>query len=113
MLTIMPHDIGLRGSRMISRNASVSYLVTRALAKGAGELTETGALNVITGKYTGRSPKDKYIVDSPSVHDDIAWGSVNQPLAPERYAAIRERLLRYMEERELFVFDGYAGADPA
>ena len=113
MYTIMPHDIGLRGSRMISRNASVSYLVTRALAKGAGELTETGALNVITGKYTGRSPKDKYIVDSPSVHDDIAWGSVNQPLAPERYAAIRERLLRYMEERELFVFDGYAGADPA
>ena len=113
MHTLMPHDIGLRGSRMICRNASVPYLVARALEKGAGELTETGALNVITGKYTGRSPKDKFIVDSPSVHDDIAWGSVNQPLAPERYTAIRERLLRHLEQRELFVFDGFAGADPA
>lgn len=112
MNTIMPHEIGLHGSRMLCRNASVPYLVARALAKGGGELTETGALNVITGKYTGRSPKDKFIVDSPSVHDDIAWGNVNQPLPPDRYVAIRERLLRYLEQRELFVFDGFAGADP-
>lgn len=112
MHTILPHEIGIRGSRAICRNAPVPYLVIRAVEKGAGELTETGALNIVTGKYTGRSPKDKFIVDSPAVHDDIAWGSVNQPFPPEKYGPLRERILRHLENRELFVFDGYAGADP-
>ena len=54
-------------------------LVEKALARGEGKLNSTGALCVNTGKYTGRSPNDKFIVDSAGVHDEIAWGKVNVP----------------------------------
>ena len=64
------------------------------------------------GKYTGRSPEDKFLVDTPAVHDDIAWGDVNHPISKARYDAIKAKVLAYLQGRELFVNDGYAGADP-
>ena len=64
-------------------NLAPAKLVEEALRKGEGILTDTGALAVTTGKYTGRSPKDKYIVDTTDVHDKIAWGSVNVPMKKE------------------------------
>ena len=74
-------------------------------------LSDTGALVVNTGKYTGRSPDDKYIVDTPAVHDDIAWGSVNRPIEKEKFDLIKSKMLAYLQNRELYVFDGFAGAD--
>ena len=105
-------DLGIAGEGRVYRNLPIPRLVEKALARGEGCLSDTGALAVRTGKYTGRSPKDKFIVDSPRVHDEIAWDEVNVPISRERFQAIRAKILAYLQGRELFVFDGFAGADP-
>lgn len=112
MKQLRPLDLGIAGSGVVHRNLAVPKLVLMAIERGEGVLTETGALNVITGKYTGRSPDDKFLVDTPAVHDDIAWGEVNHPISKARYDAIKAKVLAYLQGRELFVNDGYAGADP-
>lgn len=96
----------------VHRNLPVSTLVEKALVRGEGLLTRTGALRVATGKYTGRSPDDKFIVDTPAVHDRIWWGP-NRPMPPDTYRRLFTRLAAYLQRRELFVFDGFVGADPA
>lgn len=103
--------MGIKASK-VYRNLSPAVLVEHALNKGEGKLTSTGALLVYTGKYTGRSPKDKFIVDSKAVHDDIAWGSVNMPTTRETFQAIKAEMIKYLENKEVYVFDGFAGADP-
>ena len=80
--------------------------------RGEGTLSNTGALVVKTGKYTGRSANDKFIVDTPAVHDEIAWGKVNRPIEKAKYDAIYNKVVAYLQNREIFVFDGFAGADP-
>lgn len=92
-------------------NLTAVQLVERAIARREGELTSTGALSVTTGKFTGRSPKDKYIVLEPESAGHIAWGPVNKELSAEQFERLYRKALSYMEGRELFVFDGYAGAD--
>ncbi len=93
------------------RNLSPAQLIERTLARGEGKLAASGAFIATTGKYTGRSPKDKFVVDEPEVHENIAWGPVNQPFAPERFNALYNRVIEYLNTRETFVFDGFAGAD--
>ncbi len=80
MKTLHPIELGIGGNGAVYRNLTAPQLVERALKNGEGVFRDTGALVVNTGKYTGRSPDDKYIVDAPAVHDDIAWGSVNRPM---------------------------------
>ncbi len=92
-------------------NLSVSQLVETAVKRGEGVLTDKGALNALTGKFTGRSPKDKYVVDEASVHEKINWGPVNQPISPEKFETLYAEVLDYLQEKDLFVFDGFAGAD--
>jgi phosphoenolpyruvate carboxykinase (ATP) len=104
--------LGIKASA-VYRNLEPAVLVEKALARGEGELTSTGALNVLTGKYTGRSPKDKFIVDSDGVHDKIAWGKVNMPVKRKTFNAIKKEMIKYLEGKEVFLFDGFAGADPA
>ena len=60
-------------------DCSPAVLIEKAVDRGEGTLASTGALCVETGQYTGRSPHDRFIVDTPEVHDDIAWGEVNVP----------------------------------
>lgn len=96
----------------VYRNLAPALLVEKALARGEAELTDTGALLVNTGKYTGRSPKDKFIVDTEGVHDKIAWGSVNMPTTRETFNAIKKEIIDYLDGKEVFLFDGFAGADP-
>ncbi|MGN0286850.1 MAG: phosphoenolpyruvate carboxykinase (ATP) [Atopobiaceae bacterium] len=92
-------------------DAAPAVLVEDALARHEGVLTNTGALAVTTGKYTGRSPKDRFIVDTPDVHDKIAWGKVNMPMKDETYQAIKKEVCSYLADKDLFVVRGYAGAD--
>lgn len=95
------------------RNLAVAKLVESALCNGEGHLTSTGALQVTTGKYTGRSPKDKFIVREMGTADHVAWGEVNQAITPEQFDSLYNKTINYMKNRKLFVFDGYAGADLA
>ena len=73
MRTISPIELGIAGNGVAYRNLAPAQLVEAALRRGEGTLSDTGALVVKTGKYTGRSPDDKFIVDTPAVHDEIAW----------------------------------------
>ncbi len=93
-------------------NSPVPKLVETALRRNEGTLTNTGALSVLTGKYTGRSPNDKYFVQSPEYNEEINWGPINQPMSQEQFKKIYEDVLTYLAKNELFVSDGFAGADP-
>jgi phosphoenolpyruvate carboxykinase (ATP) len=77
-----------------------------------GLIAHLGPAVVRTGAYTGRSPKDKFIVYEPSSAENIAWGEQNRSIAPDKFAILHARLLAFLQGRELFVQDCYAGADP-
>ena len=105
-------QLGIRDlNGKIYDNLSPARLVEEALSRKEGILTDTGALAVTTGKYTGRSPKDKFIVDTEDVHDKIAWGNVNVAMPESDYLALRDRIFRYLQSKDLYVFRGFAGAD--
>ena len=106
-------ELSMTGHGEIFHNLSVPQLVTHALLRNEGKLTSTGALDIMTGKYTGRSPKDKFIVDVPSVHDEIEWGEINRPISKEHFRLIKCKMHAYLQNKPLFVFDGYAGAEKA
>ena len=105
-------DLGIFNTAGVYRNLTPAELTEIALMRGEGILSKTGALVIETGKYTGRSPDDKFIVDVPKIHKKIAWGKVNRPISLEKYQAIRSKMVAYLQGRELYVFDGFAGADP-
>lgn len=101
----------LKGNN-IQTQLSVPQLVEKVLNRNEGLLTSTGAVRATTGKYTGRSPKDKYIVEEESVKDKIDWGSVNQPISEESFTKLYNKVLNFLKEKEeVFVFKGFAGAD--
>ena len=105
-------SLGIVNPKAVYRNLCPAVLTEMALARSEGELMDNGALLVKTGKYTGRSAKDKFIVDTPAVHDKIAWGKVNVPIAKEKFDSLKTKLTAYFQNREVFLFDGMAGADP-
>jgi phosphoenolpyruvate carboxykinase (ATP) len=90
----------------------VPALVETILQSKEGVLSSTGALSVRTGKFTGRSPDDKFIVDDDVAHNSVDWGKVNRPISEENFEKIYARMQKHIEGKELFVFDGYVGADP-
>lgn len=98
------------GASCVHANLTAPELVEKAVLRGEGTLTSSGALRVATGKYTGRSPDDKFIVETPAVYSDIAWGS-NKAFSGEQFIQLHNRMKAYMQNREMFVFDGFAGAD--
>ncbi len=103
---------GARTSRPVHANQAAPALVAEALRRNEGRLSVDGALMVETGVHTGRSVQDKFVVDEPSVTDDIWWGKVNQRMPVARFNALKGRVQAYLQGQELFVQDLYAGADP-
>lgn len=92
---------------------SVPQLVEQATSRGEALLTADGAISAETGKYTGRSPKDKFIVEEPSTKDRIDWGSVNTPISEEKFDVLYQKVIDHLRTKDaLFVFKGFAGADP-
>ena len=97
----------------VHRNLSTPQLVEAAIARGEASLASNGALVALTGARTGRSPRDKFIIEDDTTRDTIDWGKVNQPFPPEKFQAILDRVMRHMSERDLYVMDLFAGADTA
>jgi phosphoenolpyruvate carboxykinase (ATP) len=95
----------------LHRNLPPPSLIEAAIHRGEGELSATGALSVKTGKFTGRSPGDRYIVDDDFTHDSVDWGKINHPLSPDKFDRIFNRMKRSLEGKEAFVFDGFVGAE--
>ncbi len=105
-------DQGITGLGSVAYNLVEPALVHAAVARGEGTLGRGGAFLVATGQFTGRSPKDKFVVRSPSVEDSIWWDN-NAPLAPDAFNRLHDDMLAHMKGRDFFVQDLYAGADPA
>ncbi len=103
---------GISNVNTIWWNLPTTALYEHALQRHEGLLAHLGPLVVRTGQYTGRSPNDKYLVREPTTQDNIWWGEVNQAIEPERYDAIKSRLTAYLQGKDLYVQDCYAGADP-
>ncbi len=93
-------------------NAGPAELCEEAIRRGEGRLTAHGALACSTGVYTGRSPKDKFIVQEPSSDEHIWWGSVNRPIGDAQFSAVAREMAAYLRRRDVFVQDAVAGADP-
>src|SRR5438874_2446473 len=93
-------------------NLTAPYLYEYAISRREGELGLGGAFVANTGRHTGRSPRDKYIVNEAGTKDTVWWGPINQPIDPARFDSLQQRMLAYLQGRELFVQDLYAGADP-
>ncbi|MBM7554769.1 phosphoenolpyruvate carboxykinase (ATP) [Thalassobacillus pellis] len=94
------------------KNLSVPQLVEKILFRSEGALTATGAVRATTGTYTGRSPKDKFIVRDEVSEETVDWGPVNQSIEEDVFTNLYHKVLKYLSARdELFVFNGFAGAD--
>jgi len=105
---------GIDAAGRVVWNPTTAELYTDALQRGDGRLAHGGPLVVDTGQHTGRSPKDKFVVDEPGSAGRIWWGQVNQPLSEDRFEALRAKVLAYLALRDpLYVVDAFAGADEA
>lgn len=109
-LTISSENF-LDGARKLSYNLSIVELVEKAISNREGVLSDKGALCVTTGKHTGRSPKDKFIVDTKAVHDQISWTN-NAPCSEATFDGLYAKMKEYAKDHELYITDVYAGADP-
>ncbi|NEP17916.1 MAG: phosphoenolpyruvate carboxykinase (ATP) [Leptolyngbya sp. SIO4C1] len=105
--------LGLENLGQIYRNLPVPVLIEHALFKGEGRLAVNGAIAAETGKYTGRSPQDRFLVEEPSSRDEIDWNQFNRPISQKHFEQLRLRALSYSQGRDLYIFDGYVGADPS
>ncbi len=102
----------LPGVGAVHRNLPVAQLVETSVRQNETRLADNGALVGLTGEKTGRSPKDKFIVREPSSEARIWWGKINQPMPPDNFKRLRAKVAGHFKGKDVFVFDGFAGADP-
>lgn len=93
-------------------NLSPSELTEKTLALGQGRLSENGTLAVDTGEFTGRSPKDRFIVKDDVTADLVDWGAVNQPFSSEKFDSLYDQVIEYLNGKEIYVRDAYACSNP-
>ncbi|TWO31716.1 phosphoenolpyruvate carboxykinase (ATP) [Seonamhaeicola sediminis] len=93
-------------------NLSPEELQRITLEKGMGKETSNGTLAISTGKFTGRSPQDRFLVKDNYTKDKVWWGKVNKPISPEHFDKLERAVLKYLSGKEIFVRDGYVCADP-
>jgi phosphoenolpyruvate carboxykinase (ATP) len=103
---------GVRNIAAAHWNLSVPVLYEYAIHRREGLIGAGGAFVARTGAFTGRTPKDKYIVQEPSSKADIWWGDINRPIDEAVFESMVQRLTAYFQGREVFVQDMYGGADP-
>lgn len=102
--------LGRCHDRKVYKNLRPAALIAEAVKNGEGTLAESGALVVNTGKYTGRSPKDRFIVNQDSVNGLINWGEVNLPIEECVFNNLYEQVVNYLNDKNIYVFEGYVGA---
>jgi phosphoenolpyruvate carboxykinase (ATP) len=108
------HDLGNHGLGNLAKaywNLGPAQLVEKAIERGEGELASNGAFVVRTGQFTGRSPKDKYIVREPGTETTVNWGSVNQPMSEAQFDGLFARMLKFWDGKDAFIQDCFGGAE--
>jgi phosphoenolpyruvate carboxykinase (ATP) len=116
MQSVVTRDLeqqGITNVHSIQWNMPAASLYEEAVRRSEGLIARSGPLVVRTGQYTGRSPKDKFVVRDPHNTDHIWWGPVNQPFDAERFHALHLHMLSYIQNSDVFVQDLFVGADPA
>ena len=96
----------------VHRNLPTDEMVAISVDRKEGVVNSTGSLSVDTGKYTGRSPDDRFIVYDDKTHDTIDWGKINHQFPSGKFEKLFEKMKDFVANKELFVFDGFVGADP-
>jgi phosphoenolpyruvate carboxykinase (ATP) len=104
---------GLRDLRRVFWNLPPAHLYEHALNRAEGHLSSHGALVALTGSHTGRSPNDKFTVRESGTEADIWWGKANRPLDQAQFDRLHARIVDYLAGRDVYVFQGHAGADPS
>lgn len=105
------HGINPTGS--VYWQPTTPLLYTHTLRREGARLAEGGSLVVDTGRHTGRSPKDRFVVREPGSEERIWWGDVNRPIEEESFEGLREKVVAHLGDGDLYVVDAFAGADPA
>ena len=103
-------DLGIKGASA-HWNLSPEELSKIAVKNGQATLTSTGAINVSTGEFTGRSPMDRFIVFDSITENSVWWGDVNLPFNEDKFDALHKKVLEYLSCKDLDVRDSYACAD--
>ena len=103
--------LGLTNIGSVYRNLPVARLTEMSVAREEGYLAPNGALVVHTGKYSGRSPKDKFTVDQSPSNKDIWWGEINQKISTKNWEKIFAKVKKYLQRKDVFIFDGFVGRD--
>ncbi len=112
-LNVSLADQGIATGATLKANLGTPALVEEAIRKGEGLLTKDGALLVDTGKFTGRSVKDKFVVSDATTEDTINWGPINQPMSGEHWATLKADFLAAVkDQQELYVADLFGGSQP-
>ncbi|MFD2717493.1 phosphoenolpyruvate carboxykinase (ATP) [Hymenobacter monticola] len=104
--------LGFNETATVHLNLTPAALVEHALRNGEGHLTDTGALMADTGKFTGRSPKDRFVVKDENTENSVWWGDINIPFAPDKFDQLHQKMVAYLADKELYVREAYAGANP-
>lgn len=105
-------QFGLKDVEAAYWNLNPSELVEECIIRGEGVLTDVGALAIDTGEFTGRSPKDKFVVYDENTKDSVWWGDVNNRFEADKFEILHNRMLAYLGGKEVWVRDAYACADP-
>src|SRR5437764_11858454 len=111
---VSSHGIDLQGFHPHTAywNLPAAQLYEHAVRRNEAVLACEGPLVATTGKHTGRSPNDKFTVKDGTTENEVWWGDVNRPFEIERFDRLLAKVQEHVKGRDLFVFDGYAGADP-
>ncbi|MBF0644218.1 phosphoenolpyruvate carboxykinase [Desulfuromonas acetoxidans] len=102
---------GITNVKSVQRNLCTPALYEEIIRRGEGSLSHQGPIVVSNSNYTGRSPNDRFIVKAGQSGEDIWWGDVNRPFDPDKFDALYNRMMAFLQERDLFVQDCFAGAD--
>ena len=106
----LKESIGIDHTGDIYWNLSPAELVEETIINGLGQLTNTGALAIETGEFTGRSPQDRFIVCDEKTENTVWWGNINKKFDADKFDALFNRMKAYMNGRDLYVRDAYACA---
>ncbi len=104
--------LGITQAQEVRLNLTPAELVEEALQNGEGTLTDTGALMADTGKFTGRSPKDRFVVRDANTEDSVWWGDINIPFDADKFDQLHQKMVAYLADKKIYVRDAYAGAHP-
>ncbi|SIT79184.1 phosphoenolpyruvate carboxykinase (ATP) [Pontibacter indicus] len=110
--TVGLESLGIKEAKEVLWNLTPAELVEEALKNGEGVLTDTGALMCDTGKFTGRSPKDRFVVKDAKTENTVWWGDINIAYDPEKFDRLYDKMVDFLKDRRIYVRDAYAGAHP-